>query len=90
VAIQTDDGCGQSEISRQAEPTADGPLPDWIQIVRGEYLEIPGLRLTRSQVQRLWGLDGVLCDRVLDSLISVRFLQRTQSGAFVRVDEGGR
>jgi hypothetical protein len=76
--------------SAQAESTADRLLPDWVQIVRGEYLEIPGLRLTRSQVQRLWGLDGVLCDRVLDTLISVGFLQKTQSGAFVRVDESGR
>ena len=25
--------------------------------VRGEFLEMPGLRLTRAQAQRLWGLD---------------------------------
>jgi hypothetical protein len=89
VAIQTDEGRGQSEGSRQAESTAD-VLPSWIPIVRGEFLEIPGLCLTRSQVQRLWGLDGVLCDRILEALISVRFLQRTPNGAFVRADQDGR
>ena len=28
--------------------------------VRSEYLEMPGLRLTRRQAQRLWGLDDDL------------------------------
>ena len=30
---------------------------DWAQLVRAEYLEVPGLTLTRDQAQRLWGLD---------------------------------
>ena len=29
-------------------------VTDWVHIVRGEFVEIPGLRLTRPQVQRLW------------------------------------
>jgi hypothetical protein len=60
----------------------------WIQIVRGEYLEVPGLLLTRSQVQRLWGLDDDECDHVLNALVGVRFLRRTPAGAFVRADQG--
>jgi hypothetical protein len=58
----------------------------WIQIVRGEFLEIPGLLLTRSQVEHLWGLERDLCDEVLHGLIESRFLERTPSGAFVHVD----
>ena len=55
-----------------------------IQTVRGEYLEIPGLLLTRAQVQRLWGFDQAVCDKVLDALLEMRFLQQTPGGAFVR------
>jgi hypothetical protein len=56
----------------------------WILIVRGAYLEIPALQLTRSQVQRLWGLDVRSCDSVLHALLEQRFLEQTQGGAFVR------
>jgi len=59
-------------------------VEDWIQIVRGEYLEIPGLLLTRSQVQRFWGIDAALCDQVLDALTGAHFLQKTRAGGFMR------
>ena len=86
VGDQTDQSVRQWEASRDAESSPDGAIQDWIQIVRGEYLEIPGLLLTRSQVQRFWGLDLVLCDKVLSALVEARFLRRTQGGAFGRVD----
>jgi hypothetical protein len=41
---------------------------DWLQIIQGEYLEMPGLQLTKPQVQRLWGLDPATCDALLDTL----------------------
>jgi hypothetical protein len=59
---------------------------DWVQIVRGEYLEIPGLQLARPQVQRLWGLESSLCADVLDTLLAERFLHRTADGRYVRMD----
>jgi hypothetical protein len=65
-------------------------IADWIHLIRSEYLEIPGLHLTRTQVQRLWGLDGILCDALLEALVDVRFLRRTHAGAYVRADGGGR
>jgi hypothetical protein len=65
---------------------ADAPIVDWVRIVRGEYLEIPGLRLTRPQVQRLWGLDPVMCDALLGALVDARFLRRTSTDAYVRAD----
>jgi hypothetical protein len=65
------------------QTTADEITQAWIQLVRGEYLEIPGLLLTRNQVERLWGLDASQCDDVLDGLVGSRFLARTPSGAFV-------
>jgi hypothetical protein len=32
-------------------------ISDALRRVKGEYLEMPGLRLTPAQAQRLWGLD---------------------------------
>ena len=55
--------------------------------VQGEYLEMPGLRLTRAQAQRLWGLEQSMCDALLGALVDAKFLSRTPDGAFVRADE---
>jgi hypothetical protein len=44
--------------------------------IKGEFLEMPGLRLTLAQAQRLWGLDRDVCRCLLDRLVDSRFLQR--------------
>ena len=62
-------------------------IGDLIQIVRGEYLEIPGLLLTRDQVQALWNLDPETCKTILDALIGAGFLQETTDGAFVHAED---
>jgi hypothetical protein len=57
-----------------------------LQRVQGEYIEMPGLRLTIAQAQRLWGLDRSVCDALLGALVEAKFLFRTRDGAFVRAD----
>jgi hypothetical protein len=59
---------------------------DVLRRVQGEYIEMPGLRLTTAQAQRLWGLDQASCDALLDALVDAKFLFRTRDGAFVRSD----
>lgn len=54
--------------------------------VQGEFLEMPGLRLTKPQARRLWGLDAVSCDALLGALVEAKFLFRTRDGAFMRVE----
>ena len=61
---------------------------EWIQIIRGEFLEIPGLRLTSEQIQRLWGLHRDVCAAVLEDLLHQRFLQLTADGHYVRAGSG--
>ena len=39
-----------------------------------DFLEMPGLRLTSRQAQRLWNLDALICDALLRALVDVRFL----------------
>ena len=59
---------------------------DVLRRVKGEYIEMPGLRLTIAQAQRLWGLDRSVCDSLLGALVEAKFLFRTRDGAFVRSD----
>ena len=54
--------------------------------VQGEFLEMPGLRLTEAQARRLWGLDAVSCGALLGALVDANFLFRTRDGAFMRVE----
>jgi hypothetical protein len=54
--------------------------------IRAEYWEMPGLKLTPAQAQRLWGLDREACDRLMTDLVTLGFLARTPDGAFVRRD----
>ena len=61
-------------------------LDDVIRRVQGEYREMPGLRLTTAQAQRLWGLDHDACDQLLAKLVDTKFLFRTRDGAFMRSD----
>ena len=68
----------KAELSRATE--------DALRRVRGEFLEMPGLRLTPGQARRLWGLDAGACDALLASLVAANFLFRTRDGAFMRVE----
>ena len=54
--------------------------------VRGEYCEMPGLRLTLAQAQRLWDLDTLAAQSVLRALVEAGFLRPAPDGTFVRVD----
>ena len=67
---------------------AHQPFDDVLRRVQGEYIEMPGLRLTTAQAQRLWGLDRTACDTLLGALVDAKFLFRTRDGAFVRTDHG--
>jgi len=61
-------------------------IQDVVRRIRGEFLEMPGLRLTPQQAKRLWRLDDTSCEAVLGALVDARFLAKTRDGAFVRVD----
>ena len=56
--------------------------------IRGEYGEMPGLRVTQPQAQRLWGLDEATCRLALDSLVRTGFLRRTDAGQYLRLTDG--
>ncbi len=61
-------------------------LENLLRRIQGEYLEMPGLRLTPAQAQRLWGLTKHECESLMHLLLDTRFLRRTRDGAFVLFD----
>jgi hypothetical protein len=65
------------------------PASQAARCIHGEYMELPGLSLTRHQVQRLYALDEVTCEAVLAALVDLQFLSCTGDGRYVRRDAGG-
>lgn len=75
-------------VGEDAMSPAQTTVADWLQIIRGEFAEVPGLHLTRKQFQRLWGLDGDTCDTLLNALIDQKFLRQTPDQGYVRASIG--
>jgi hypothetical protein len=59
---------------------------DVLRRVEGEFLEMPGMRLTEVQARRLWNLDAASCAALLEALVEANFLFKTSEGAFMRVE----
>src|SRR5215475_10719299 len=75
---------------QSSEPATGGSMriDDVLQRIQGEFTEMPGLRLTPAQAQRLWGLDRSICDQLLDALVKTNFLSQTRDGSFIKTDGG--
>jgi hypothetical protein len=68
-------------------PEQNRPTEDVLRRVQGEFLEMPGLRLTGAQARRLWGLDATMCEALLGALVDAKFLFKTRDGAFMKVEQ---
>ena len=67
------------------QPAADSQL---LRRIQGEYLEMPGLKLTLCQAQRLLGLEAACCETLLNGLVELKFLTLGLDGQFARFSEG--
>lgn len=70
--------------TRLADARHQADLQHGLGLIRAEYTEIPGLSLTRPQIQRLCGIDDATCDAMLEALEATRFLVRTSNLTYVR------
>ena len=61
---------------------------DLLTRIRAEYLEMPGMRLTLAQAQRLCGVERMLCKAVFDALVDAKFLCVKSDGAYARLTDG--
>ena len=63
-------------------------LEDVVNRLRAEFMEMPGLRLTSRQVQRLCGVEQTLCQLGLDALVATKFLYVESDGVYARTADG--
>ena len=76
------------ESARNTYPRTPPRLRELVRRIESEYREMPGLSLTASQAERLWGLDSGTCAVVLTTLIERRVLRRTTNGTYLRGPSG--
>jgi hypothetical protein len=60
-------------------------IQEALERIRAEFIEMPGMRLTAPQVQRLCGIDPLVCEAVLRALVDSRFLARHEDGIYTRM-----
>jgi hypothetical protein len=58
-------------------------VADVLARICGEYVAMPGLKLTAPQARRLWNLDDATCEAALATLVKAKFLSCTLEGLFV-------
>jgi hypothetical protein len=58
-----------------------------LQRIRGEFREMPGLKLTTAQAARLWHLDPASSREFLDALVLDGLLTRKADGVYLVASE---
>ena len=64
------------------------PIPQLLERIRADFLEMPGLRLKPEQVQRLCGVEQAMCQMVLDALVEANVLCLKSDGTYARLGDG--
>lgn len=60
----------------------------WVRLIQAEFVEMPGLHLSKRQAQRLWNLDAKSTDVIFNALESSNFLRRMPNDTYTRADVG--
>ena len=60
------------------------PILDTLIRMQTEWIEMPQLKITRRQAQRLWSLSNEVCETAFATLIRKGFLVQAPDGAYVR------
>jgi hypothetical protein len=70
-------------LEKRPTPHRLSPLAPLVRRIECDYEEMPGLRLTEAQAQRLWNLDADTCRTVLVALVQRGFLRRSTNGMYI-------
>jgi hypothetical protein len=62
-------------------------VQDVIERLRAEFVEMPDLRLSSEQVERLCGVEHTMCQSILDALVDAKFLCRKPDGIYARLTD---
>ena len=60
------------------------PILETLVRMQTEWIEMPRLKLTRPQAQRLWSLPSDVCETAFETLIKSGFLVQAPDGAYIR------
>ena len=60
------------------------PILETLVRMQTEWIEMPQLKITRRQAQRLWSLSNEVCETAFATLIRKGFLVQAPDGAYVR------
>ena len=77
----------ESDIRLLADFRVGTMLPVVVGRLRAEFREMPALRLTRAQVERLFGVERTVCQMALDALVDEQFLCEKTDGQYARVTD---
>jgi hypothetical protein len=77
-------------MAMRSETMNPHPYREAFDRIRAEFLEMPGMRLTPEQVERLSGVDRGVCKCVLDDLVRAKFLGVLPNGSYGRLSDSGR
>jgi hypothetical protein len=67
-------------VARPDDTAATVDFNALLRTIRAEFLDMPGLRLTDTQAQRLWALDRLTCAAALATLVEANVLTRMADG----------
>ena len=60
------------------------PILETLVRMQTEWIQMPQLKVTRRQAQRLWSLSNEVCETAFATLIRKGFLVQAPDGAYVR------
>ena len=60
------------------------PILETLVRMQTEWIEMPQLKITRRQAQRLWSMSDEVCETAFATLIRKGFLVQAPDGAYVR------
>jgi hypothetical protein len=63
------------------------PFDSLVARARGEYREMPGLRLTVSQACRLWHVDVLTCEMLFEQLVGDGISPQNRKGRLYRATD---
>lgn len=68
----------------------DAVLSKLAQLIREEFEDAPGLRLSVSEGSRFWGLDEMTCAYALERLVAIGFLRKGLDERYGQSSAGDR
>jgi hypothetical protein len=82
-------GCDDRRLAWESKekPMHFTQIQDAVELLQMEYHEMPDLKLTPRQAQRLFNLPSELCEHALSTLTSSGFLFQTGDGSYVRQND---